>query len=399
MLTRVAKVDLDAVSFTGHALDNPTVNIHTAEARQILEEAASVLRRGDPVAIPTETVYGLAADALSPEAVAKIYAAKNRPQDNPLIVHISSLDMLRRLLPGQKIPDIYLPVIRKFWPGALTLILPKSHLIPNAVTCSQPTVAIRFPSHQLCRALISLSDIPLAAPSANTSGKPSPTLASHVYDDMNGKIPLIIDGGPCMHGLESTVLDGLRKPPAILRPGGVTWEMLSTVQDLEGLQNYGTDFREEALEERPTTPGMKYRHYSPEAEVVLIEGVGATDADHQFDLVVRQEMAAISTTEGPRPFKTFGVLKATSPSSTLPPASLSTSNLDPAATIHTFILGSRDSAASIAHNLFAGLRALDALGCQVIFIEALDDDKAHMPGVAVAVMNRVRKAAGRVIKA
>jgi len=179
--------------------------------------------------------------------------------------------MLKQLLPDGKLPEKYIPVIHKYWPGPLTIILPKSSKIPDVVTAGQGTMAVRFPKHPIARALISLCGFPLAAPSANSSGKPSPTLASHVYNDLSGKIPLIIDGGACNLGVESTVLDGLRTPPAILRPGSVTYEKLKKVEGMEKIQVYRRDFVDKKLEQVPTTPGMKYRHYSPDADVVLIE--------------------------------------------------------------------------------------------------------------------------------
>ena len=206
---------------------------HPAIAR-----AASILAEGGVVAIPTETVYGLAANALSAEAVGRVYAAKNRPADNPLIIHVSSLAMLAGLYPpGWELPPIYEPVLRDLWPGPLTVLLPRSPLVPDAVTCGLPTMAVRMPAHPVALALIAACGFPLAAPSANSSGRPSPTLAKHVAADLGGGvIPLILDGGACSCGVESTVLDALRSPPAILRPGGVTREALVGYRGLEALQ-------------------------------------------------------------------------------------------------------------------------------------------------------------------
>jgi len=190
--------------------------------------------------------------------------------------------MLKQLLPDGKIPERYIPVIHKYWPGPLTIILPKSSKVPDVVTGGQQTMAVRFPKHPIARALISLCGFPLAAPSANSSGKPSPTLASHVYNDLSGKIPLIIDGGACNLGVESTVLDGIRNPPAILRPGSVTFEKLRVIPGMEKVQVYRRDFVDKKLEQVPTTPGMKYRHYSPDAEVILIESnINSTDETYQ----------------------------------------------------------------------------------------------------------------------
>ncbi|ORX61063.1 hypothetical protein BCR36DRAFT_579126, partial [Piromyces finnis] len=262
--------------------DDISMDIFTEDIKTKLNKAAQLLKDGEVVAIPTETVYGLAGNALEKNVVPKIFKAKNRPSDNPLIIHISSLKMLKQLLPNGKIPEKYIPVINKYWPGPLTIILPKSSKVPDVVTGGQQTMAVRFPKHPIARALISLCGFPLAAPSANSSGKPSPTLASHVYNDLSGKIPLIIDGGACNLGVESTVLDGIRIPPAILRPGSVTFEKLRVVPGMENIQVYRRDFIDKKLEQVPTTPGMKYRHYSPDAEVILIESdVNSTDKTYQ----------------------------------------------------------------------------------------------------------------------
>jgi len=258
------------------------MNIFSDDIQLKLKKAAKLLEEGEVVAIPTETVYGLAGNALDKNVVPKIFKAKNRPSDNPLIVHISSLKMLKQLLPDGKIPEKYIPVIHKYWPGPLTIILPKSSKVPDVVTAGQKTMAVRFPKHPIARALISLCGFPLAAPSANSSGKPSPTLASHVYNDLSGKIPLIIDGGACNLGVESTVLDGIRTPPAILRPGSVTYEKLRKVKGMENVQVYRRDFVDKKLEQVPTTPGMKYRHYSPDASVILIESnIHSTDETYE----------------------------------------------------------------------------------------------------------------------
>jgi L-threonylcarbamoyladenylate synthase len=228
-------IDSDSVAPVSLAASPPTATYQRDLGR--LRQAAALLKQHEVVAIPTETVYGLAADALSEVAVRKIYAAKQRPSDNPLIIHISSLDMLRSLYPdGSAIPDVYAPVLAAHWPGPLTVLLPRSPLVPECVTCGQPTMAVRMPSHPVARTLISLCGVPLAAPSANSSGRPSPTLAAHVLEDLRGRLPLVIDGGACSFGLESTVLDALRRPPAILRPGGVTYEQLLGCPGLEGLQ-------------------------------------------------------------------------------------------------------------------------------------------------------------------
>jgi tRNA threonylcarbamoyl adenosine modification protein (Sua5/YciO/YrdC/YwlC family) len=258
-LTEAANSPLDtavtASSVTGSAndadMDTEVLSVSETELRQAGEastsgrqewpaavsRAAAVLRSGQVVAMPTETVYGLAANALDAAAVARIFAAKNRPADNPLIVHVSSLAMLASLYPdGRPLPAIYEPLVTDLWPGPLTILLPASPLLPASVTAGQPTMAVRVPAHPLALALIDACGFPLAAPSANSSGRPSPTLAHHVLADLGGRVPLILDGGPCSCGLESTVLDALRSPPALLRPGGVTAEQLRLYPGFQGLQ-------------------------------------------------------------------------------------------------------------------------------------------------------------------
>ncbi|KAF9896841.1 hypothetical protein BX616_006662 [Lobosporangium transversale] len=270
-VTILETIDPTTIIYLSKDLEDPIPEISQPHTRQVLEQAAQFLREGQVVGMPTETVYGLAANALDSVAAQRIFKAKNRPQDNPLIVHVSSLKMLRSILKNNEIPAVYSDLIQTYWPGPLTLLFPRSNLIPNEITCGQATVAVRFPSHPITRALITICDRPLAAPSANSSGKPSPTLASHVMDDLQTKIPMVIDGGQCSFGIESTVVDGLRVPPAILRPGGVTFEQIKQVSKMEGVQVYKKHFTDVAMEQAPTTPGMKYRHYSPEAEVVLVE--------------------------------------------------------------------------------------------------------------------------------
>lgn len=275
----LSAIDSDSLAPVALAANPPTPT-YTSDLSH-LRRAAELLQQEEVVAIPTETVYGLAANALSASAVRKIFAAKQRPSDNPLIIHISSLDMLRALYPdGSSIPPIYTPILARHWPGPLTILLPRSPLVPEAVTCGQPTMAVRLPSHPVARTLIALCGFPLAAPSANSSGRPSPTLAHHVLEDLKGRLPLIIDGGACSSGLESTVLDALRQPPAILRPGGVTYEQLRQLEGLAGLQVYRRDFVDSQLEAAPSTPGMKYRHYSPDAKVGVSPGAAHAACQH-----------------------------------------------------------------------------------------------------------------------
>lgn len=291
----------------------------TPDAAHLLEAAAQVRTGDTPVAFPTETVYGLGADATRSSAVLGIYAAKQRPADNPLIIHISSLSQLRKLLSpnynnknnrtnhshndtkslfafppsDDPIPPIYHPLITRFWPGPLTILLPLPDASPLApqVTCNLSTFAARMPSSLLALALIHAAGTPLAAPSANASTKPSPTTAAHVYHDLCGKIDIILDGGACDIGVESTVVDGLCSPPVVLRPGGVSIDALRTCPGWEDVQvgykdyaemNYGSGNNGGGVEMvSPRAPGMKYKHYSPRARVVLVrKGVKKGNVDH-----------------------------------------------------------------------------------------------------------------------
>lgn len=244
------------------------------------KKAAELLLKGEVVGIPTETVYGLAANASDPEAVKKIFVAKGRPQDNPLIVHIADLSQLAQV--AVDIPDAAYKMAKAFWPGPLTMIFRRSALIPDEVTAGLDTVGVRMPSHKTAREIIALSR-PLAAPSANTSGKPSPTAASHVYEDMKGRVPMIIDGGRCAVGVESTVVDMTGGIPKVLRPGAITEEMIAAVvgaADTDRAVKVGL-----AEGERAKSPGMKYRHYAPKAPVKLYEGAPQAT----FEAVMAQE--------------------------------------------------------------------------------------------------------------
>lgn len=239
------------------------------------EKAAEILKNGGIVAIPTETVYGLAANALDENAVHSIFAAKGRPQDNPLIVHISEIKMMKPLVTD--VPELAKKLAERFWPGPLTMIFNKTNAVPEATSGGLSTVAVRMPKNEAARAIIEKCGFPLAAPSANTSGKPSPTAAEHVFEDMSGKIPLIIDGGKCSVGVESTVICFKNGRIHILRPGGITKEMLEEFGEVE------VDKAVEAApapDEKVISPGMKYKHYSPKAEVFIIDAHGDKFADY-----------------------------------------------------------------------------------------------------------------------
>ncbi|RIA98829.1 DHBP synthase RibB-like alpha/beta domain-containing protein [Glomus cerebriforme] len=401
MKTQVKVIDPSTITFSTEDIEDPKFDISDPNVLSILNEAVDLLKKDKVIAMPTETVYGLAACAISAQGVNQIFSVKNRPPDNPLIVHISSLKMLRSLLPTKKngeigeIPEIYEPIIKKFWPGPLTILVPKSILIPSEITCNLSTVAVRFPSHPIARALISLCGFPLAAPSANTSGKPSPTLASHVLTDLNGKIPLIIDGGQCNFGVESTVFDAIGSyGPVILRPGGITYEALSSMPGMENLRVYKKDFVDKKLEIDPTTPGMKYRHYSPNAEVILVD----VDDNNKSREIMEKEIKRIRKNGK----ITIGLL-ATRTSYTMSEGenetieSTNIARLDGSDTrlsrnIIEYTLGDSTHPEQIAKELFKGLRYLDEHNVDYIIVEGISEEEEGL-----AVMNRLRKAASRII--
>lgn len=328
-----------------------------------LKFAAEVLKRGGLVAFPTETVYGLGADALNEQAVKSIFYAKGRPSDNPLIVHIADMLPLKDIV--REIPAAASKVMETFWPGPITLVMKKSGIIPDVITAGLDTVAVRMPSHPVALALIKLSGIPIAAPSANTSGRPSPTCAKHVIEDLFGKVDVIIDAGSTEVGLESTVLDVTADPPMILRPGGVTKEQLQKL--------FGTVSADPASVEKgiksdvtPRSPGMKYKHYSPKADVMVFEG--------ELGKVVGKinEVAADFIKQG----ETVGVL-ATDQTKT----QYHTQNV--------ISMGDRQNPETIASSLFYALREFDEAGVDIILAEAVE-----RKGIGLAVMNRMNKAAG-----
>ncbi len=333
---------------------------------ETLARAGELIRSGELVGFPTETVYGLGANAMDADAVRRIFEAKGRPGDNPLIVHISAIDQLGPLIAVKPSP-MARALMDAYWPGPMTLIFPKSDLVPMAVTAGLDTVAVRFPAHPAARALIDAARRPIAAPSANRSGRPSPTTAAHVFEDMDGRIPLILDGGPCDVGLESTVIDVTGVEPRILRPGGVTREMIAAVCGSAGVDPAVMRPLKEG--ERPRSPGMKYRHYAPTGELTIVEG----GPEAVVEAICGLYDAALS--EGRRPLilalsdhlPAYGERKALS-------------------------LGA--DAAEMAHAVFACLREADDLGADAIFSEAVPED-----GVGLAVMNRLgRAAAFRILK-
>ncbi len=332
-----------------------------------LDNAAQVLKSGGLVAFPTETVYGLGANALDENAVEGIYKAKGRPADNPLIVHIADTMIIESL--AGVIPKVAPMLMDAFWPGPLTLLMPKSALIPSIITAGLDTVGIRMPSNPIALALIKKAGIPLAAPSANSSGRPSPTLAKHVIEDLSGKVDVIIDGGSTRVGVESTVLDITVNPPMILRPGGVTLEQLQQLLGKVGTDStLSPDHGEDLV---PRSPGMKYRHYAPNAALLLIQGLPelvASEISRRAELYNHEgSFVGILTTEETAPFyepDLYSYCKILS-------------------------LGSRKEPESLAANLFRCLREFDEKGVEIILAEAPD-----INGIGQAVMNRLIKASG-----
>jgi len=323
-----------------------------------IEEGARLIQQGDVVAFPTETVYGLGANALDEKAVAKIFAAKGRPNDNPLILHVSDpteVDALAEVTGQAK------RLMDAFWPGPLTVILKKKDIVPPAATANLPTVAVRMPQNAGALSLIRASGVPIAAPSANTSGRPSPTTAQHVLADLSGKIPLVLDGGPCKWGLESTVVT-LVGDPAVLRPGAITPGMLSAVIGEVKIAPAALAPLKEG--ETAASPGMKYRHYAPRARVYIAAGedVAATAAALYDGCVARGQKACILASRQTCGFYAGRVYD---------------------------IIGDRTAPETFCANLFAALRRADGANFQSIILEALPAD-----ALGLAYMNRALRAAG-----
>ncbi len=331
---------------------------------ELLKKPAEILRNGGLVAFPTETVYGLGANALNQEAARKIYEAKGRPSDNPLIAHIADFEDLPPLV--SVIPEAGKKLMEAFWPGPLTLIFPKSGLVPYGITGGLDTVAVRMPDDPVANTLIRLSGVPVAAPSANISGRPSPTTADHVWQDMNGKIDMLIDGGAVGIGVESTIIDVTSDVPVILRPGAITQEMASSVLG----QRIGLDPAITAgpmkADAKPKAPGMKYKHYAPKADLTLVEG----EPERVVETINR--LVEEKTREGFR----AGVI-----------CTEETRDQYHRGTVRS--MGIRAKEETIAHNLYAVLREFDDLDTDFIFSESFKGD--HL---GQAIMNRLTKAAG-----
>lgn len=331
------------------------------EDKELLRQAAQIIKRGGLVAFPTETVYGLGADGFNEEAAKKIYAAKGRPSDNPLILHIAEEKQLEQIV--KKIPEKAKKLMESFWPGPLTIILEKKENVPYTTTGGLDTVAIRMPDHLGALSFLKAVQTPIAAPSANTSGRPSPTKAEHVLEDMQGKIDMILDGGEVGIGIESTIID-MTSVPMILRPGFITQEMLE--------EKIGDVFLDPALQnelqekERPKAPGMKYRHYAPKADLTIVEGELPKVID-QINRLAAQKVSegkkvGIIATEETKKFYKHGIIK---------------------------VIGTRKKEETIAKHLYSILREFDEAEIDVIFSEAFSE-KAF----GQAIMNRLIKAAG-----
>lgn len=331
----------------------------------VMKQAGKLIAEGELVAFPTETVYGLGGDALDPDASRKIYAAKGRPSDNPLIVHIADFDDMKRV--AREVPEQAKKLADAFWPGPLTMIVWKSDAVPEATTGGMQTVAVRMPNHPVALELIRRSGCLIAAPSANTSGRPSPTEAQHVAEDLSGKIAMILDGGPVGIGIESTIIDLTEEKPMILRPGYITPEMLSEVLQEEVVIDPGIIAADDTR--KPKAPGMKYKHYAPKAEMIIVDG--AQDAViHKIN-----ELTAAKRAEG----KKVAVI-----------ATDETKDRYDAQVILS--MGKRADEDAIAQHLYKILRECDELDVGEIYSECF-----QTPRIGQAIMNRLLKAAGHTV--
>lgn len=340
------------------------------DAEQICK-AAQIIRDGGLVAFPTETVYGLGGNAYDPDAARRIYAAKGRPSDNPLIAHIADYEMLTDL--ADEIPEMAQVLIHRFWPGPMTLIFKKTDAIPHSTTGGLDTVAVRMPSHPVARALIRAAGVPIAAPSANRSGRPSCTRAEHVKEDLDGAVEMILDGGEVGIGLESTIIDVTGEKPVLLRPGFISEEMLRTLFD--GLEVDAASVGPMDPEAHPKAPGMKYRHYAPTAQMTIVRGCHEGTEQE----ILRRVLSDLAE------HKKVGVLCSRQ---SLP---FYEGKLNGYAEedVTLVCVGDREHPETIAHNLFDALRSFDSTAAEVIYSEAFEEGE-----IAGAIMNRLRKAAG-----
>lgn len=349
-------------------METKVLKVNEEVSTNELSLAADLLKRGGLVAFPTETVYGLGADALDEVAAKKIYEAKGRPSDNPLIVHVASVQALKDL--AVDIPNSAYQLAEAFWPGPLTMILKKSQKVPYGTTGGLDTVAIRMPNHPIALKLIEASGVYVAAPSANSSGKPSPTMAQHVIDDLSGRIDMVIDGGKSVIGLESTIVDLTSERPCILRPGYITQNML---EEVVGPVDYDKVvlLKEADSSVKPKAPGMKYKHYAPYGDVTIFDGK-TEDVVRRINQEVKQQIAL---------GKSVGVI-ATEETKLRYPDVLVKS------------IGTRTDEDTIAAGLYAILREFDQCKTEIIYSESFYDDQ-----LGQAIMNRLIKASGyKVIK-
>lgn len=328
-------------------------------SKQKIEQAAQIIKRGGLLGIPTETVYGLGANGLNVEAVNSIFKAKGRPQDNPLILHIPDVGWLDRYC--RNIPNSAYDLAGAFWPGPLTMILERREVVPDVVTAGMSSVGVRCPDHVLCRKIIAAADVPVAAPSGNTSGRPSPTTAAHMLEDMDGKIDAILDGGPCTVGVESTIVDLTCQPPQLLRPGGVTLEQLREV--LGEVEINPAVLRKMREGEKPRAPGMKYRHYAPQAPVTVVTG-GPDKSARYIASHMGEGDGIICFHEFAPMFRQQGRV--------------------------VMDIGSAQNKEEQARHIFDALRTFDHYdGIPAIWAQCPDDS-----GIGLAISNRLNKAAG-----
>ncbi|MBR1847815.1 MAG: threonylcarbamoyl-AMP synthase [Lachnospiraceae bacterium] len=340
-------------------------DVETEQGQDALRKAGEIIRKGGLVAFPTETVYGLGGDALNPESSRKIYAAKGRPSDNPLIVHIAEMEMLSPIV--EEIPAKAKQLADRFWPGPLTMIFNKSDKVPLETTGGLQTVAVRMPSDKVAMAFIKAADGYIAAPSANTSGRPSPTVAKYVAEDLDGKIEMILDGGQLCIGLESTIVDMTVEPPMILRPGYITKEML---EEVLGEVAVDKTLLDPTSKTAPKAPGMKYRHYAPKGELTIVDGESAKVVDwinaHAKEALEKGQKVGIICTDETKALYPQGVKKS---------------------------VGNRQNEETVARELYRVLREFDDEGMEVMYSESFAES-----GIGVAIMNRLLKAAGHHVE-
>lgn len=342
-------------------MDTKIFIVNNCRNLEYIQNAANIIKEGGLVAFPTETVYGLGANALDENAVKKIFKAKGRPQDNPLIIHVADKDISNLV---ENVPEVAEKLMDKFWPGPLTLILKKKNIIPSVTSANLDSIGIRMPSNQIALKLIELSKVPIAAPSANISGRPSPTDVERCIEDLSGRVECILGGDISEVGLESTIVDCTVEPPLVLRPGGITLEMLREVHS--GITLDKGLMSKPCEDFKPKAPGMKYRHYAPKAKLIIITGENKKTVEKINEMVhyyiEEGKNVGILTTSENAEFYKFG---------------------------EKIILGSKEDLAEIGSNLFESLRKFDDLNVDIILSEALEEH-----GVGIAIMNRLKKAAG-----